>query len=419
MLDRKTAPAINPIESIRFEKPMVFDITKENKLFCITSVPDETANFELYFNAGSIHGNTEVASVVNGLLLSGTPEKSPIQINDELDGLGAYLSQNISLENAVITVHALRENILPIARIIRDAVQHCEFNEKEFNQNIQTRRQKLSINLEKVNILAQRAFKQRFFNGSEKYSSVTTDEDLQNIKREELIDFHQKRYLKGLTKMVLVGNFTQNEIDAFIDIFGSWVNDEKPTFENQFDSIKGYAHIEKEGALQTAIRVGRPLFNKKHEDYPDFIILNTLVGDYFGSRLMKNIREDKGYTYGIGSMIAELEETGYFIIGTEVGKEVKDLALAEIKYELDKLKTKLVEQEELDLVKNYLLGQLLKSADGPYSMMDLYLSVEMFGMDLEFYNKMIHHINTITPERIKELANKYFNWEEFTIVTAG
>lgn len=218
---------------------------------------------------------------------------------------------------------------------------------------------------------------------------------------------------------MLIGNFDQDEIDAFIDVFGSWASRETTSFEGHFENIKGYSHIEKPNALQTAIRIGTHLFNKTHSDYPDFLVLNTIIGDYFGSRLMRNIREDKGYTYGVGTVVSEMEKTGYFMIGTEVGKDVKDLALAEIKYELDKLKTKLVPNEELELVKNYMIGQLLKSADGPYSMMDLYLGVEHYNLDLEFYNKVIHSINSITPQRIKGLANKYLNWEDFTIVTAG
>lgn len=419
MIDRKNAPAIKGIDSIQFEKPLVFDITKGNQLFCMTNVQNETAKFELYFDAGAVHGATEVASVVNSLLLSGTAGKSSVQISTEIDGLGGFLEQGVGMENAVFSVYALRENILSIARIVRDAVENCVFHERELEQSLSSRKQKLSVNLEKVSVMAQRSFRQRFFNSSENYARITNMNDLDAIKRDDLLQFHQQHYLKGLKKMVLVGNFTQSEIDAFMDIFGGWASEEKTVFETTFENIKGYAHVEKKEALQTAIRIGCHLFNKTHEDYPGFLVLNTIIGDYFGSRLMRNIREDKGYTYGIGSMVSEMENTGYFMIGTEVGKEVKDLALAEIKYELDKLKTKLVPREELDLVKNYMLGQLLKSADGPYSMMDLYLGVEQFGLNLEFYNQMIHSINAVTPERIRELANQYLNWDNFTIVTAG
>ena len=134
---------------------------------------------------------------------------------------------------------------------------------------------------------------------------------------------------------------------------------------------------------------------------------------------MSNIREDKGYTYGIGSMVAEYNNIGYFMIATEVGRDVKDATIQEIKFEIERLQTELIDAQELELIKNYLLGQLLKSADGPYSMMDLYLGAELHGLDFEFYNKAIEELHTITPERIRELAQQYLKWDDMTIVSVG
>jgi predicted Zn-dependent peptidase len=148
-------------------------------------------------------------------------------------------------------------------------------------------------------------------------------------------------------------------------------------------------------------------------------VLNTILGEFFGSRLMKNIREDKGYTYGIGSYLSEINKSGYFLIGTEVGSDVRDKAIDEIKKEIELLQNELISEEELELVKNYLFGQALKSADGPYAMMDLFLAVECHGMDLEFYNKFIHKIQTVQPEELIDLARKYLKWDSMTIITAG
>ena len=134
---------------------------------------------------------------------------------------------------------------------------------------------------------------------------------------------------------------------------------------------------------------------------------------------MSNIREDKGYTYGIGSMVSELEKTGYFMIATEVGHEVKDATITEIKFEINRLQTELVQDDELALVQNYMLGQLLKSADGPYAMMDLFLSAEMYGKELEFYNQAITAIQNITAKRIQDLAKQYLNWDDMSVVIAG
>ncbi len=419
MIDRSKQPELHQITHIDFVKPKVFDVSDKTKLFCINTVPNETARFDLYFDAGTIRGKSGISSITNGLLLSGTKTKTSIEINEAINGLGGYMESGVSHENAVFSIYALKENILPIARIVQDAIQHCEFNEKELTQLLNERRQQFKVGLEKVSVLAQRALRPRLFSNSEMYGQVGQLADYDDIKRDDLIQFHEEYYLAGLNRMVLVGNFDQDSIDAFMDIFGIWDANAIPTFEDRFENLKGKIHVEKEGAVQTAIRIARPLFNKRHEDYIDFLVLHTILGDYFGSRLMNNIREDKGYTYGIGTLVSEMQDTGYFMIATEVGKDVTEATFHEIQFELGRLQNELVAQEELDLVKNYMLGQLLKSADGPYSMMDLFLSVEIQQLDLEFYNKVIRKIHDITPARIQELAKKYLNWEDFTIVSAG
>ncbi len=134
---------------------------------------------------------------------------------------------------------------------------------------------------------------------------------------------------------------------------------------------------------------------------------------------MSNIREDKGYTYGIGSAMMELHNTSYFVIVTEVGKEVTEATISEIKNELLRLQTELVPEEELELVKNYLLGQFLKGADGPYAMLDLYNAVDQYGMTIDYYDRAIHETKTMTSERILALAKKYLDWSDLLIITAG
>ena len=418
MLNRTISPEVKQIDKIDFVKPQIFDISKDVKLFFMKEVPNETARLDLYFDAGTVNGDTGIASFVNGMLLSGTDEKTSTQINNEIDELGGFFESGVSNENAVITMYSLRENVLPILKVMTNAIQNLVFHQHEVEELVNDRRQKFKTSMEKVSFLAQRAFQQRLFSESI-YGRVTNESDFDTISTDSLKQFFKKNYLNGLTKVVVVGDLTQDEIDEIIDLIGSWASNSTTEFEKNIKNLKGYAHLVKDGAVQTAIRVGRMLFNKTHEDYNDFLILNTIFGDYFGSRLMSNIREDKGYTYGIGTMVAELHNVGYFIIATEVGKDVKDATLTEIQNEITRIQTELVGEEELNLVKNYLMGQLLKSADGPYSMTDLYMSVEPYGLDLDFYNTSIDSLNNITPERIQELAVKYLNWNDMTVVSAG
>jgi predicted Zn-dependent peptidase len=177
--------------------------------------------------------------------------------------------------------------------------------------------------------------------------------------------------------------------------------------------------IEKKDAVQTGIRMGKILFDRSHPDYHKMTVVNTILGEYFGSRLMTNIREDKGYTYGIGSYLGENQANGYFVIATEVGNQFLDDTLVQITLELERMRNELVPEDELTLVKNYLYGQFLRGADGPFSMMELFSAVEIHGLDYSYYQQAIKTITEISAEEIKQTAHQHLNPNEMLVVTAG
>ena len=419
MIDRLEQPAIKQIESVDFIAPETHSISETVKLFHMKNVQDETSRFDLYFDAGKIRGNNGIAGIVSGLLLSGTDTKTSVEINNDINSLGGFYEAGASIENSVVTIHCLKENLTSIFNTVIDAIQNISFVETEVQEYLADSKQQLKTNSEKVSYLSQRAFQKVLFASDTRYSSSLSLEDYDKLKIEEFKSFHKENYLKGLSKVVLIGNIEDDVVQHIIETTKPFTMDQKMTYAKNISNETVENRVEKKGAIQSAIRIGRTLFNKNHEDYTDFLVLNTILGDYFGSRLMSNIREDKGYTYGIGTMLAELENTGYFLIATEVGHKVKEETLKEIKFEFKRLQNELVLEDELALVKNYMLGQLLKSADGPYAMMDLYLSAEMFGKELNFYNEVIKKIQDISPERIQSLAKQYLNWDDMSVVVAG
>lgn len=419
MPDRKISPELKEIDQIDFVEPKRYRISEHLELFHMAEVANETTRFDLYFDAGKIRNPEGLPSFVNGLLLSGTSDKNAIAIQEEINGMGAFYESGVSMESAAISVYCLREKALDLFHTITSALEGVIFDQKEVSEYLADRKQSHRIGMKKVSFLAQREFQKHLFASDQAYANVLEEHLFDEVKVAELKSFHKKHYLKGLIRIAVVGRLDEQEIQSIITRARSLASESAVELNPDLKNKTRYFHTEKEDALQSAIRVGRILFNKKHEDYLDFLILNTLLGDYFGSRLMSNIREDKGYTYGIGSAVAEFMESGYFVIATEVGKKVKDAAINEIRLELEKLQNELVPEYELELVKSYMLGQLLKSADGPYAMMDLFLSAEVNGCSLDIYNRSIDSIRTITPERIRQLAIKYLNWEEMTVVSAG
>lgn len=419
MLNRTLEPSVNRVKEISFLHPQTYKLKTGACIYHMKDVPNETARIELFFRAGKLYGSNAVPSFVNALLLSGTNERKAHEIQDELSSLGAYYSSSIGMELASISIYCLRENLLKAVNLVVDAIGGLTFDEREMAEYLRSHKQQHLIQLEKVSFLAQREFQFRLFDSDPRLRQVTELSDFDHADRDKFIAFHSSNYIKGLEKVALVANIKETEINELIQVLTTFDSTNERKSPADLKNLSGQVIVEKEGALQTAIRVGKILFNKLDPDYSDFLVLNTILGEYFGSRLMSNIREDKGYTYGIGSALAELTNTGYFLIATEVGKDVRELAVAEIKKEIEVLQHTLVPDQELALVQNYMLGQLLKSADGPYGMMDLFLSANNQGMDLEHYNSLIKSIEMITPERIQELSQRYLKWDDLSIILAG
>lgn len=416
---RNQQPETKQVDHISFVKPQIFDVTQHVKLLWMNEVPNETVRLDLFFDAGITRGNKSIPAIVHSLLLSGTNELSSVEIHEKIDSLGGFLDTDISFETAVVSIYCLREHVRAISNIVADAIQGLSFRETEVEDVLRSMRQQFAVNQQKVKYVAQQQFRKHLFASDADYSTISEESDYDEPSVLAYKKYWKEHYLEGLTRITLVGDLEVDEVDALIDLFGKWAVDGKAQYAGGFKFQAQRVDFPKNDSVQCAVRMGRFLFHKSHPDYIDFQVVNTILGDYFGSRLMSNIREDKGYTYGIGSGMMDMNQTGYFVIVTEVGKEALNPTLHEIKFEMERLQTELVSDDELDLVKNYMLGQLLKSADGPYAMLDMYNSVDMYDLTLEFYDEAIQKIKHISPARIQELAKQYLNFEDFLIVTAG
>ena len=418
MINRTTAPTIQTIDHIDLQEPAIQELKNGAPVYHIGEVDDETVRLDFVFNSGSLSNSRVISKVASSLLLSGTENKTSSEIEEAVDQLGGFTIIDDSLEKNCVTIIGLREHIIAIAEIVIDAIKNVNFDEREINQFLQSHKKKMAISLEKGTTQARRAFLSNLFEDNP-YGELTELKDYDRVEQKELIEFHNTNYLSGLHYISIVGNLSEDEINTVGRLGEQFkVNNHLPE-ELTYKNAPKRIHIEKEKAVQTAIRVGRLMFNKTHKDFIDFSILNTVLGGFFGSRLMTSIREDKGYTYGIGSGVAQLNETGYFFISTEVGKEFKDLTLEAIQVEIKKLQDEEIDEEELSLVKNYMIGSILESSDGPQAMMDRFLSVQKFGMEISYYDTILERINGITANEIKQLANRYLNWEDFLVVTAG
>lgn len=418
MIKENKAPEIKTIQHIDFLTPEKYVLENNVPLYCIRDNSIETVQIDLVFDAGSIQTKKIIALITGGLLFSGTKEKSSDLIEEEIDYLGGFKGVSVQQEEAVVALVGLRENVIAIATIVIDAILHVQFDEKEINQNLQAKKKKMEISLRKVETQAKRTFMAHLFDATP-YGELTQLEDYDKVERIDLIQFHQENYVGGLKHISVVGSIEDAALSSLKELGGKFNHKNTVSTDYFYKNTPKKYTIKKKDAVQSAIRIGRLLFNKNHPDFIPFAVLNTVLGGYFGSRLMTTIREEKGYTYGIQSGVAQLQKTGFFYISTEVNARYREATLEAVQEEIKKLQTIPISDEELGLVKNYMVGNLLEQSDGPQAMMERFLAVNKFGLDLSYYNQFLQEIHQVTAEQLMELANTYLNWEDFTIVTAG
>ena len=287
------------------------------EIFLMKDVKDDSVKIDIEWNAGTKYQSKKLVSgFTNKLLLAGTKEKNAETISEEIDFYGGYVQSELDKDHAAITIYSLNENVSEVFRLVREAIDNAIFPHDQFNKEIAISESKFKIENEKVSTLCRREFNQNLY-GNDAYGAVAELSDFSNLSVEDLKSFYQTHY-KTVPVIFITGNVS-DELIAQVKSWGASFSANPITaFAQAFNQKTGRINVERPEAIQSAIRVGRLMFDKTHPDYFNFQLLNTVLGGYFGSRLMANIREDKGYTYGIGSGMAVLQEVGYFYIGTEV-----------------------------------------------------------------------------------------------------
>ncbi|MFD1552165.1 hypothetical protein DNU06_00290 [Putridiphycobacter roseus] len=419
-MNRSIPPKLNPIKTAHLLFPKQIQLKNNLDFYWLDEVHDQTIKLDFVWDAGSKYEDKKLISkLCNKLLLSGTNTLNALTINEQIDALGGYVNFDHNADHGGFTIFGLQQNINAIVKIVLHAFDQVVFDESEIHKLIEIEKKNYDLNIEKVNVLARRAFNQQLFGEGHYYAKNVVPADFENIKQKEIVQFYTENYQAKQPAIFLVGqadNAFLNQLDDFSASFPNHLNSFQPKVPKQQLTT---THIPKEKAVQTAIRIGKLCIDKNQADYTHFQMMNTILGGYFGSRLMKNIREEKGYTYGIGSGISTLENATYFFIATEVGKENMQLTIDEIFSEMKILSTTLVSEEELKIVKNYLLGSFLKNADGPIPMMEKFKNIYFAKLPENYYSNYFQKVQAATPADILNVAKKYLKPDSFTIVTAG
>jgi zinc protease len=424
MLDRKIAPESRNVDSIHFLEPDIHVLDNGIKVYTLNAGSQEVTKIDFIFEAGSWYQSKRLlAGLTNAFLNQGTRNWNAQHLAELFDSRGAYFQPTADQHFGNLNILTLNRYLEKILAATSEIVKFPIFPEAEINTQLAKKKQLFTIENNKVKVLAQKAFSKTLFGDGHPYANNNQTDDFDQLSRTDFISFHQCYYSSNRCKILISGKLEDNTLHLLNQYFGKghWGNiqsKQEETFPIH-SRIDNKQKIIKPGALQSAIRVGKLLPNREHADFFGLSILTTILGGYFGSRLMTNIREDKGYTYGIGANIITYPKAAYLSISSEIGSEVCQAALDEVYIEIKRLQDELVSIQELEMVRNYLLGELLRSFDGIFAISSSFKVLLDSGLDYQHYRNYLDVLKTITPEMINHLARKYFDPESMFEVIAG
>lgn len=424
--DRSVPPPVHPIERLELSAPAYHRLSNGIPVHEVKGGTGALVRVELMFQAGiKYQQKAGVAQAVNALIKEGTPKRTSRELSEAFEYYGVSLDQRVDRDHAWLAFYVLADHLDNVLELLREISEEASFPKDELAHYVEQEKDEMLEDREKVSFLARQRFMPGLFGEDHPYGQVLEEPSmLDKLQREDLLDLYEKNYgAKGGVSVILSGNTQPWMIESLDRLLGNFpvAKDADGPFEVPAPkpSSEREEWVKKEGALQAAIRMGKPLFGRDHPDFPGMVILSTLLGGYFGSRLMMNLREDKGYTYGVGCGTVALQDSGFFVIATEVGNQVREAALEEMRKEVRGLQEQPIEAEELEHVRRYMEGMFLRNADGPFAKAELFKNVYRSGMDFSFYDRLMATVHSITPEELGDLARKHLSEEDLYTVIAG
>ena len=362
-------------------------------LYVLSAGNEDVIRFDLLVRSGQLDQSQPLQAVfTNRMLREGTVRMTSGEIAERLDYYGAWLDLSSSVNCGFVTLYTLTKHLDRTMEIVAGLVKESVFPEEQFRIICDINRQQFLVNNQRVDVLARKQLNRSLFGTSHPLGRYAELEDYERIQVEALKDFYHRHYHSGNCSMYVSGKVTPEVVRCIERHWGEapWGNCTAEKVERTWNIVKD--------ALQSALRMGGFSLDRKHPDYLKLRVLVTLFGGYFGSRLMSNIREDKGYTYGIGAGLVSYPGTSLLVVSTEAANEY---------------------MESVITVRNYMLGDMCRSYEGAFSLSDAWIFIETAGLKPDFFDASLAAIREVTSDELLSLAQRYFCKENLIEVVAG
>ena len=419
-MNRKIAPPIkDAIEYNLLLKPYDhFVLDNGIHVYSVNAGAQEVIQLEMVYHAGNSYEQQKgIASATNFLLKNGTSTKTAFQINEAFDYYGAYCSRSCYNETATITLHSLTKHIDNLLPIVYEMLTDAVFSQEELDIFKQNSQQRLKVNLQKADFIAGRLIDSYVYGEQHPYGVYTNPLDIDNLTVEKCKAFYNQYYINGNCVIFVSGSFPEGIKEKLNNQFGQLKVNKQLVYTPHITTTpaiqKKYRIENDPSAVQGAIRLASPFPTRQHPDFKKAMVLNTVFGGFFGARLMSNIREDKGYTYGIYSYIQNHLQHTAWVVSTDAGKDVSEATIEEVYKEMKRLREEKISEEELLLVRNYMIGGILGELDGPFQIMAKWKNIILNNVDENYFYDSVREIKTVSADELLALANKYLHPEHF------
>jgi predicted Zn-dependent peptidase len=449
-LDRKTPPPIHEISSCTLYPPQHYFISKEIPLYLFQNPNLELIHILIKVKAGALYESAKfVAHGAYRLLKESSAKFSANEMDDFLAFHGASWKTNIHTQYITIQWIIPKRNLEKVLPVLWETISNPTYRVIDLQRFKESRIKDLEYNIAKFNYRATQLMFAEMFPANTPIGTILTKEHIENLTVEQLQNYHNQTFTENNIRIFVTGNIDDVMMRRLDDEMMRRLDDEmmrryeepvtrhsSPVTHHSSPVTRHSSlvtchsslvthhdcHIKfelRDPALQSSFILCKKNIGFLHEDRRNFEVLSVLFGGYFGSRLMQNLREENGYTYGVFCNSLFYENESVFYIETDVVVEKTKDAIEECFKEMMLLQTELVDEEELSLVKSYMLGELLRNVDGSVSYQKRYALWDDFQLDENEMQQMINTVHTITPETIQTLAKQYLIPETFTTIVVG
>ncbi|TPG60194.1 M16 family metallopeptidase [Hymenobacter nivis] len=421
MLDRTVAPPLQPLARVALPTAEVMPLPNAARLHVLANAAQPVVRLQVVLPAGKItEPKPSLALLTARMLLEGTATRTARQIADEVAFFGASLDCESGPDRAMLTLYCLTRHLPTLLPLVHEVLTQPTFPEQELAQ-LKTRTvQNVQVERRKASYRASERFNENLFGPAHPYGQLFDEEAFLALSSADAQAFHRAAYPLGGAEIFLSGDVAEHR-QLVADVLGQGPAGAPalalPGAPAAFRP--GPDHVVVPGSLQASLRIGRPWPNPRHPETHQLNLLVKVLGGYFGSRLMRNIREDKGLTYGISAGVTSREQATSLVIGTDVKGDSAPLAVSEIQHELRRLQEELVPADELETVKNYTLGKFANDLSTVFEQADKYRNIVLMHLPADYYTQFVQQIEATDAPTLQRLAQEYLSPDAMQVVVAG